>query len=82
MSGGRKQQEVRRFLRQSGKGHTVKEIAEKLFSGDRGGARQARGVLYSMPDVYISGWERNWQGVWVAQWSAVIPPPAAPRPAK
>ena len=77
---GRAQEAIRKMLRQSRNGMTVKEIADQMGGNKPYSVRCTRDSLFAMPDVYVSSWKRNHHNMWVAVWSCVTPPPPAPRP--
>ena len=77
---GRRQDAIRKLLRPTRNGMTVRQIVDKLSMHSPWSMRVVRSALTAMPDVYICGWAQNEQDKWVARWSCVTPPPPAPRP--
>lgn len=67
---------VRRVLRDSQDGLTVKEIVE-LTQIDKDPLSR---ILATMPDAYIDRWSGPNRGQYTAVWCVVVPPENCPHP--
>jgi len=69
---------VRKVLRDSADGLTVKEIVD-LTQIDKDPLSR---ILQTMPDAYIDRWSGPTRGQYSAVWCVVVPPENCPHPTK
>ena len=69
---------VRRVLRDSEDGLTVKQITDAVGVDKDPLSR----ILQTMPDAYIDRWSGPTQGQYSAVWCVVVPPENCPRPTR
>ena len=69
---------VRRVLRDSEDGLTVKQIMDLSQVHTDSLSR----ILEAMPDAYIDRWSGPTQGQYSAVWCVVVPPENCPRPTR
>ena len=69
---------VRRVLRDSEDGLTVKQIMDLSQVHTDSLSR----ILQTMPDAYIDRWSGPTQGQYSAVWCVVVPPENCPRPTR
>ena len=69
---------VRKVLRDSEDGLTVKQITEAVGVDKDPLSR----ILQTMPDAYIDRWSGPTRGQYSAVWCVVVPPENCPRPTR
>ena len=69
---------VRKVLRDSQDGLTVKQITEAVGVDKDPLSR----ILQTMPDAYIDRWSGPTRGQYSAVWCVVVPPENCPRPTR
>ena len=69
---------VRKVLRDSEDGLTVKQITEAVGVDKDPLSR----ILQTMPDAYIDRWSGPTKGQYSAVWCVVVPPENCPQPSK
>jgi hypothetical protein len=69
---------VRKVLRDSADGLTVKQITEAVGVDKDPLSR----ILQTMPDAYIDRWSGPTRGQYSAVWCVVVPPENCPRPTR
>jgi hypothetical protein len=69
---------VRKVLRESEDGLTVKQITEAVGVDKDPLSR----ILQTMPDAYIDRWSGPTRGQYSAVWCVVVPPENCPRPTR
>lgn len=69
---------VRKVLRDSEDGLTVKQITEAVGVDKDPLSR----ILQTMPDAYIDRWSGPTRGQFSAVWCVVVPPENCPRPTR
>jgi hypothetical protein len=69
---------VRKVLRESADGLTVKQITEAVGVDKDPLSR----ILATMPDAYIDRWSGPTRGQYSAVWCVVVPPENCPRPTR
>jgi hypothetical protein len=69
---------VRKVLRESEDGLTVKQITEAVGVDKDPLSR----ILEAMPDAYIDRWSGPTRGQYSAVWCVVVPPENCPRPTR